>query len=675
MAFFNFGKNKQASVATSALTGGTNLTLDDGLPEDKSPVLYRCVEQIVNACAPLDLVISRGDEAIVKHSIGELFNRKPNDYQSALSFKQAIFQRLELSESGAYVYVERDAGTSSILGLHLLTGARVETYLDDTSFIADKLLGYKVSKSGGDFVLLPEELLHIRYPDPNNPYAHKPPYRSAEQTIELDEYARVWQRQTFATTGTAGLVVKASGVDEKEFEDIKKSVAMRNTGAKNPNKALLLASDNSEATFDVTDLTVSSREMDYVASRGVNAEQIMLAFGIPKDLLTSGSTYENQKQAQTNFWTNTIIPKLATIASEIDLVLLPDEDLRADYNISEVDALRENEDAIIERIVKKSEKNLITLNEGRAEMGYEPMAGGDVTAVEFQAQFAKANTFSLQEGRERKSSLEVRSVPDFDTDEYAKYYEDMFGSVDKRITLLEKQGEKLLVKLFAKQSQIVVNKIKRSEKRGIEFRLTADNLWDKEFQKDTLIEHLELWLTTIGISASDDLFARIFKLTGGSDELLVDLLAKRLNFLADKVNETTFKALDKIVLEAVKNGEAPASIAKRVSEMFDDISEARAYTIARTETNSMWNNHQYEIMKASGLVVGKIWHTSPSKGTRETHSKQAGTKLTGSGDEIMDRKFANGCAFPHDPDGAVGEVVNCKCYIEWITPSTEGWSR
>ena len=84
--------------------------------------------------------------------------------------------------------------------------------------------------------------------------------------------------------------------------------------------------------------------------------------------------------------------------------------------------------------------------------------------------------------------------------------------------------------------------------------------------------------------------------------------------------------------------------------------EARALTIARTETGKAYNSASFDRYQESG-ATGLQWVASNDAATRESHRELDG-KIVKPGEE-----FKPGLRFPNDPNGAPEEVINCRCVI------------
>jgi hypothetical protein len=107
-----------------------------------------------------------------------------------------------------------------------------------------------------------------------------------------------------------------------------------------------------------------------------SAEEIMIAFGVPRDYLMGGVTYENRAASRATLWSDTILPKLQIVASEIDLQVVPDPRRTAQFNTNEIEALQESADQRVTRTVLLVDADVLTIDEARSEVGRDPLPGG-----------------------------------------------------------------------------------------------------------------------------------------------------------------------------------------------------------------------------------------------------------------------------------------------------------
>jgi uncharacterized protein with gpF-like domain len=109
-----------------------------------------------------------------------------------------------------------------------------------------------------------------------------------------------------------------------------------------------------------------------------------------------------------------------------------------------------------------------------------------------------------------------------------------------------------------------------------------------------------------------------------------------------------------------------AELAKHLRDETENIigmADARARTIARTEMHGAYADGRWEAAKDTD-PIGKEWIDSRDSDVREEHQIDGETQMFGD-------PFSNGLAYPGDPDGDAGNVINCRCKFRCIYDAEE----
>ncbi|MFD1832414.1 phage portal protein [Streptomyces desertarenae] len=389
-------------VTVASIGGQQSLTLDldaEARGYAHSAVAYRCVAAIADNGSSVPLVVRRPDgEIIPGHPVERLFNKRPNPLMSARAFKSIMLQQLELAGQ-SFVWLDRgETGLDEPTAVHPV--------FDDVDVIVNKpiaqqptvadIIGFMIRRADGARVpVLPEEMLWLRYPHPFDPLGALAPWKAARHAVDMDAYAREWQRSSYANGARPNGVVYLGDMSDEEFIATKAAWRSSMQGPENAGKHLLVRStpggvgDSGGKGISYARLGLTPEEMDYLESRMANAAEVMMAFGVPHDYLAAGTTYENRAAAKSTLWSDTILPKLEMISSDVDRLLLPSDTEEAGWDLSGVDALRESRDAVVTRTTRLAESDILTLDEARAEVGYDELPGGigGQTLTAYRAQY------------------------------------------------------------------------------------------------------------------------------------------------------------------------------------------------------------------------------------------------------------------------------------------------
>jgi uncharacterized protein with gpF-like domain len=135
-------------------------------------------------------------------------------------------------------------------------------------------------------------------------------------------------------------------------------------------------------------------------------------------------------------------------------------------------------------------------------------------------------------------------------------------------------------------------------------------------------------------------------------------LDKRVGFFTQKINETTFKKLQREITESLAEGETRRQLVDRIYDTYGNISKARAGVIARTELQVANNEGIFDGYKQAGMPTKIwVWAVGVQGGVRDEH-------LAMDGEEVpFNQPFSNGLMKPGDFSGSAEEVVNCQCVL------------
>ena len=388
-------------ITVASIGGQQSLTLAldaEARGYANSAVAYRCVAAIADNGSSVPLVVQQPDGSVIDgHPIAHLFNKRPNAFMSARALKSLALQQAELAGQ-SFVWLDRgETGLGPISEIHLV--------FDQVDVVVDKplvqrpttanIVGFMIRRADGTQVpVLPEEMLWLRYPHPFDPLGCLAPWKAARHAVDMDAYAREWQRSSYANGARPTGVVYLGDMNENEFNQVKASWRSSMQGPENAGKTLLVRSEpragGTGGGIGYERLTFTPEEMAYLESRMANAAEVMLAFGVPHDYLSAGTTYENRAAAKATLWSDTIKPKLEMIASDIDRLLLPSDNEEATFDLSGVEALQEAQDSVANRTRASVYSDTLTIDEARAELGYDPLPDGigQHTLTPYRSQFA-----------------------------------------------------------------------------------------------------------------------------------------------------------------------------------------------------------------------------------------------------------------------------------------------
>ena len=692
-----------ASVTTRARSVSPALTWSPGIgltlsnsegSFERSAVALRCILLIAQNLASLDAVTLVNGEPDDADPIARLWNQGTADAPySARVVREVLFARQELAGE-AFAYTPRDnAGNAT--GIYPIFGA-VEIVVPDSEeeAMTGGPIGFRVSLGARRLNLLPDEVLWLRYPHPTQPWGALAPWRAAMGAVEADALASKWQRQEYRNSARPSAVIGLGDLTDEQHEQAVAVYRSRIEGPDNAGRSLLVSSARRPV---VEHLGLSPAEMSFIESRVANADEAMLAHGINPDLLRAGSTYENRAAAKTALWSDTLLAKLDTAASELDRQMQPAPERVTGFDISKVDALRESVDAVYSRAVSAVQADVATLDEARAMVDLEPLPGGvgAMTITPYRQSMIAGEPLPRMTARALPTPRVVRVAGDTRTIRSAPARVEVRAvpgpkQIESAYTRHERIGVRAIRALAARQEKAVLQALKSLDRKGKPLtewarpemvthraafgapadalaglqavipdgiRVAADDVFDSTFWAEETAKALEGFLTGAFTEGGNMTATRIGLSFEQFDQRVLTAMASRLDVLSTQVTATTRAILEaQILASGVEAGEAIPDLAARIRATFTDLERWRATMIARTETVGGFNEASHEVASASGLVVFREWLATADDRTRPSHVAADGERVRGTA-----RPYSNGLRFPGDPTGPPAETINCRC--------------
>ena len=335
----------------------------------QNPVAYRSVRMIAEACASVPLLLYDRDREIETHPILDLL-AAPAPGQTNVDLFEALFSQLLVSGNA---FVEAVAVADEIRELYTLRSDRIQIVPGANGW-GD---GY-IYSAGGRTVAIDgaaaagiARILHLRFYHPLNDHYGLSPIEAAATAIDIHNEASRWNKALLDNSARpSGALVYGSSenMTPAQFERLKRELEDSFQGARNAGRPLLL-----EGGLDWKAMSLSPRDMDFIALKQMAAREIALALGVPPLLLglPGDNTFANYQEANRTFWRQTVIPLATRTAKALSGWLGAGLQLRPD--LDQLDALAPDREALWARLDGAS---FLTDDEKRAAAGYGPRAGG-----------------------------------------------------------------------------------------------------------------------------------------------------------------------------------------------------------------------------------------------------------------------------------------------------------
>jgi len=328
----------------------------------------RCIDAIAGNQARLPVVLRKDNSPqgeIIKGSkaknseILKLLNTKSNIGENSFIFRYRLSSQLLMSTRGVFIekIYGRDGG---VIGLNLLPPQSTAPIPDARKFVA----GYEVKMPNGATInMKPEDVVWIRKPHPLDPYLSMTPLEAAGIAVEIENLAKVYNRNYLLNDGRpGGLLVLRGEIDEDDKDEL------RNRFRGNIARAGATTVISSDDGADFVDTSASPRDAAYIQMRQITKEEILASFGVPESVIgnASGRTFSNAGEEIRVFWNETMLPHLEPIGRALDEL---DSEHYIDFDTSNVPVLILYEQERNRYTKEEFSQGLISLNEYRDRTG------------------------------------------------------------------------------------------------------------------------------------------------------------------------------------------------------------------------------------------------------------------------------------------------------------------
>ena len=328
----------------------------------------RCIDAIAGNQARLPIILRKDNSpsgeiitgrAAKYSSLLEVLNTKSNIGENSFIFRYRLSAQLLLGTRG--VFIEKVRGRDGrIVGLNLLPPQSTAPVPHPKKFVS----GYEVQMPYGQKITMkPEDVVWIRRPHPIDPYLSLTPLESAGVAIEIENLAKIYNRNYLMNDGRpGGLLVLRGEIDDDDKEELRSR--FRGNIARAGYTSVISADDG----VDYVDTSASPRDVAYAQLRQITKEEILAAFGVPETVIgnAAGRTFSNAAEEIRVFWMETMLPHLEPLARSLDEL---DDVYYVDFDLSEVPILQLYKQERERYLMQEFQSGLISNNEYRIGSG------------------------------------------------------------------------------------------------------------------------------------------------------------------------------------------------------------------------------------------------------------------------------------------------------------------
>lgn len=297
-----------------------------------------------------------------------------NPTQTGVEIRWTMSAHLEATGNAYLLLQGVKSFTDKPDAIFLLNPACIQIDLDKTIY-PYVLKGYKYEFENRKYYYKPYEIVHLKFPDINDPHQGLGPLQSVAEWIDIDNFADEWNRQFFLNGARMDGVFETDYTNEEQVAALKLTYETNHQGPENSHKIGILPKG---VHYKQTQSTV--KDMDFGTLSDKGRDKILAGFRVSKTILGTAESDTNRATAETAdyvFAKRTIKPKMQLICSYLNEFLAPR--YGDDIYLSFLDPTPEDKSFRIQEMQATSgNQPIMTINEVREKyMGLGPVEGGD----------------------------------------------------------------------------------------------------------------------------------------------------------------------------------------------------------------------------------------------------------------------------------------------------------
>lgn len=586
-------------------------------------------------------------QPIEDHPILDLLDRF-NDSTTRSDGMYLTEAHLDLA-GDCFWYLEGGENGGLPTGIYLLQPDKITVNLGDVSAGSRLIESYTYQNSvGGETIsqtYQPDEILHIKVPNPKNPYRGFSAVEGIADSLDVDANALNTTKKFYENGMMANFVLSTEkNLSSDQLKKLRAEMRAAYSGSNNAFKVPIFGGG-----ISVQQLSMSSKDAEQIKQQTWMRDVIMAAFKNTKASLgiTEDVNRANAEASLANWKRSVILPKMQRIANAINEFIVP----RYGDNLilGVCDPVPEDKAAKIAEAKALKDAGIIDRNEAREMVGYEPVEGGDgfaepvvvnspddlpksVQNVNWKQAMKRAGIREkkmaykqlLPEARKMaKKIIHKDAAPDIEIHELS--HDEKLAYQQKQLSLIDRSEASILNKLeqyFKGFTDRVVHNVETNLPTK---NVDKDDLFDEEFELKELADILTPSFVSIAASSSSEAL-RLIKNTkaympSANDPFIKDQVDK----FSKSLLHTDREKLTGIISSGVANGNGTDKIARAIRSEFPDFTKNQAKTISRTEVLRTGNHYAIEGWRQSGVVTEKEWlcdsspcdYCAPLQGTKQ----------------------------------------------------------
>jgi HK97 family phage portal protein len=336
-------------------------------------IAYQAINKIAEAVASVQWLAYRGDTEVTESPALDLINN-PNPQQTGKSLIEAKIgylmisgnsydERIMVSGQPREIYTHRPDRMKIIPG----PNGQPKAYVYEVN---GRKITWPVEDDGSS------DIRHMKLFSPLNDWYGQAPVEAAAYAIDQHNEAMKWMQALLQNSARpSGALVSGEPLADEQFARLKAQMEAQYQGGVNAGRPMLL-----EGGLDWKEMGLSPTDMGIIEAKHSAARDISLAFGVPPQLLgiPGDNTYANYSEARLSFWEDTIMPLVERLSDEFTAFIGEPFGVEIRADMDQIPAIVDKRRTLWEML---NTSQVLTINEKREAMGYDPVPGGDQIMV------------------------------------------------------------------------------------------------------------------------------------------------------------------------------------------------------------------------------------------------------------------------------------------------------
>lgn len=226
--------------------------------------------------------------------------------------------------------------------------------------------GWQYTVNARTVMFMPEDIIHFRQFNPLSMFYGTSQASPLTNTLTIDFFAMSYEKDFFEKGGNVSLVIKVKkGLTNEEFETIKSRIREQYSGTGKHHKIMVVEDDT-----NIDKLGADPKSAQLNELREFNLREVLAVLGVPRLLVQDSKdvSFANAREQLKVFWSETMVPHLKLIQDKLNNNLLKPFGMEGEFDLSSVEALREDLEMKAKIGNALVERGVYTINEVRTEI-------------------------------------------------------------------------------------------------------------------------------------------------------------------------------------------------------------------------------------------------------------------------------------------------------------------